>query len=268
MNKKVLLLILGQLIVILGFGQNQTEERVTLNTYPNGQILRERITFSNSDTVIENVYYEGGQLDSKSHFLNNQRHGKRTIFYTNGQLMFEDTYNHGKLNGISKGYHKNGKLTQTVIYDNGNKIDTATYYNETGDIIRLEIYSSPCPRASYECSKKVIIYSGNPVYSYEVIDGLKSETYTVLDPIKYSEIMQIENDTPLFDKGRVVFRQNCAMCHKMDKRLVGPSLNCYLTNNNKNLVKEIIEGENNHPISKLNTKEFDALLEYLKTCLE
>ena len=264
--RNILTLIIIQFIANAVICQVQIEKKDILNTYPNGKVMRERIKFIDNDTIVENVYYEDGVLNSTSHRYHNQLNGKKYTYNFEGLLIFEETYKSGKLSGKDIGYHINGQIAQIVYYENDNRIDTAKYFSENGKLIRLEIFHKPTPRYSYQEDKTVIIYQGKPVYSYEVNSGLKSEYHTVIDKVLYAKLQESENMISILEKGQLVFRQNCAACHKMDKKLIGPALNCVLEKMSQDDIKRILYGRNNHPITKLNTIEWKELMEYLKTC--
>ena len=76
-----------------------------------------------------------------------------------------------------------------------------------------------------------------------------------------------ENRTPLSEKGKTVFQNNCGMCHKLDKPFIGPALSCITNSKGETDFKAIIGGENGHPMSKLSEQEIKALIEFIqKNC--
>ncbi|MGB0868294.1 MAG: c-type cytochrome [Flavobacteriales bacterium] len=264
MNKLILVVFI--LFSQVSCAQDKIERKETLNTYDGGQIMREHIKFQNNDTIIENVYFENGQLNFLYRLVNGKRNGKSLVYLENGDLVFEQYYSHGKLNDEFKSFYPDGTIQRTENYRLDNHVDTAIYYNETGTIIRKVIYKIPCEFGSSECNKMVIEYqNGTRVYSYEITKGWKSEDHIIYNHELYNELMQSTKEIPKLDKGKALFRANCAMCHSIDKPIVGPALNKAIKDKTDNQLYEIIVNSNSHPSSKLSKEEFDALMEFLKT---
>lgn len=263
MNK--LILAISILFSQVSIAQNKIERQETLNTYNGGQIMREHIKYHNNDTIIEKIYYESGQLNFLYRLVNGQRSGKSLVYLENGDLVFEQFYFQGKLNGQFKCFYSNGTIQRTEKYSLDNHVDTSVYFTETGMISREVIYKTPCGLGSSECNKTVIEYkNGTKVYSYDVINGWKSDDYIVYNQDLYNELMNSARETSNLDKGKALFRANCAMCHGLDKPIVGPALNQAIKDKDDNHLYEIITNSKTHPSSKLSKEEFDALMEFLK----
>jgi cytochrome c551/c552 len=267
LNKMMNKLILAVFILFsqISWAQDKIERKETLNTYDDGQIMREYIKYQGNDTIIEKVYYENGQLNFLYRLLDDQRNGKSLVYLENGDLVFEQFYSQGKLNVGFKCFYPDGTIQRTEKYSFDNNIDTTTYFNETGIITRKVIYKNPCEFGSSECNKTIIEYkNGTKVYSYNVTKGWKSDDHIIYNQDFYNELMQSAKKIPNLDKGKALFRANCSMCHGLDKAIVGPALNQAIKDKDDNQLYEIIVNSNTHPSSKLTKEEFDALIEFLK----
>lgn len=249
----------------ISYAQNKIERKETLNTYDGGQIMREHIKYHNNDTIIEKVYYENGQLNFLYRLVNGQRSGKSLVYLENGDLEFEQFYFQGKLNGVFKCFYPNGTIQRIEKYSLDKHVDTSVYFTETGIISREVIYKKPCGFGSSECNKTVIEYkNGIKVYSYDVIKGWKSDDHIVYNQDLYDVVMKSAGETSNLEKGKALFRGNCAMCHGLDKPIVGPSLNQVIKDKDDHQLYEIITNSKTHPSSKVSKEEFDALMEFLK----
>lgn len=262
------LLIITVLTGQISFAQENVVYRITLDKYDNGQILREHIKYHNKDTVVELIYFQNGQLKDKRQLLNNQRTGWSYSYNEKGELIFQNNYLNGNLTGVFKTFYPTGQISIIAYYKNNKKIDTTTYYNENGQVIKKVAFLLPCEFGSPECNQSVVIYENDSkIYSYEVVNGMKSENHTVYDQTVYQKIKAHEDKKPLHEKGKMIFQSNCGMCHKLDKPIIGPALNCITKTKKKDELTKIIVGKQGHPISKLTDKEIEALIEYInKNC--
>lgn len=248
------------------YAQEFIESRTVLNTYNNGQTMREYVKYQNKDTLVEFIYFKNGQVNSKRQVLDSQRNGWSYIFNEKGVLIFRENYKNGELCDDFYCFYPNGRISRIEKYRNNHLIDTATYFNEDGLVLRTIAYLSPCEFASPDCDLFVTIFENDSkVYGYNVYKGLKSETHIIYNQSAYAKLMAHESQIPLHVQGETIFRNNCGMCHKLDKPIVGPALSCITETTSKDDLIKIIGGDNGHNRKILTEKEIDALIEYIKT---
>ena len=269
--KKIIKFTLLTLIVLLGqlsCTQDRVENRDTLNKYSNGQLMREHVKYKDNDTIVEFIYFQNGQLNYKRQLLNNQRTGWSYTYNKKGELLFQENYLNGNLTGDFKSFYPTGQISRIEHYQENRNIDTTTYYNKNGQVTKKVTFLAPCDFGSCECNQLVIVYeNGSRIYSYEVNNGLKSDNYTVYDQAVYQRLMAKNNQVPLYDNGKSIFRNNCGMCHKVDKQLVGIALASFPRTMSEDELVEILGGSKGHPSTKITEKEADALIEYIdKNC--
>ena len=254
---------------MIGFvtsAQESIEKRTVLNRYDNGQTMREHVKYQNNDTLVEFIYFENGQVNSKRQVIDSQRNGWSYIFNEKGELIFRENYKNGELCDDFYCFYPNGQISRIEKYRNNNLIDTATHFNEDGHVLRTVAYLSPCEFGSQDCDQFVTIFENDSkVYGYNVYKGLKSETHIIYNQSAYAKLMANENQIPLHVQGETIFRNNCGMCHKLDKPIVGPALSCITETTSKDEMTKIIGGNNGHYRRILTEKEIDALIEYIKT---
>jgi pimeloyl-ACP methyl ester carboxylesterase len=103
--------------------------------YPNGQIQMEG-TYSHFDNRIKEEslwcnyrtntkegefkeWYENGQIESKTHFLNGLRHGLLEYWYFNGQREAKLNYMNGQEQGKCTWWNADGSLQNELIFEKG-----------------------------------------------------------------------------------------------------------------------------------------------------
>ncbi len=245
--------------------QSKKEKTHVLDKYHGGQTMREHVSIQGNDTIIENVYFENGQLNFRYLLVDGQRNGKSLVYLENGDLVFEEHYSNGKLDGRLFCFYPDGSIQRIEYFKLGNHIDTSTFYNKSGMITSKVIYNTPCELGNSECDKTVMEFkNGDPVYSYEVVKGKKSESHTVLNQNLYNELIAAENITSKIEEGKALYKANCSMCHRVDKPMIGPALNQAIQNKDNMQLYEIIVNSGSHPSSKLSKEECEALMEFLK----
>ncbi len=261
--------LISRILILTGHFLNAQEDsfqKEVLSRYDNGQVMREHIKIPKNDTVLERVYYENGQLNLQYQLVGGQRNGDAYTYRENGDLLFEEVYRNGKFDGQFKCFYPDGSLQWIKNYNLDHLIDTSTFFNQSGTIIRKVIYNSPCPSGSSECDKTVIEYEkGIQVYSYLVKGGLKSEDHEVFNDTLYNELMQAAKEIPKLVKGKSLYMSNCAMCHRIEKPVVGPALNEAIKGKSDQQLYDIIVNSDTHPRTKLSREEYDALIEFLRT---
>jgi hypothetical protein len=256
------------LISQVSCAQEKIDKRTVLNKYDNGQTMREHIKYQNNDTLVEFVYFENGQINYKRQVVNNQRNGWSYTYNEKGELIFQENYLNNKLSDDFYCYYPSGQISRIEHYKNNKNIDTTTYFDEDGQVIRTIAFLSPCEFGSRECNQFVTIFENDSkVYGFRVEQGIKSKNHEIYNQAVYDKLMAQEKQIPLHEKGKMIFQNNCGMCHKLDKPLIGPALSCITNTKSTEDLKKLIGGENGHPTSKLTEEEINALIEYInKNC--
>lgn len=269
--KEISKFILLTLLVLLGqlsCTQGRVENRTTLNKYNNGQLMRAHVKFKDNDTIVEFIYFQSGQLNHKRQLLNNQRTGWSYTYNKKGELLFRESYLNGDLTGDFKAFYPTGQISRIEHYQENKNIDTTIYYNKNGQVTMKVAYLAPCEFGSCECNQLVVVYeNGSKVYSYAANNGLKSENHTVYDQAVYQKLMAKNDEVHLREEGKSIFRNNCGMCHKVDKQLVGIALDSFPKPMTADELVEILGGSKGHPSTKITGKEAEELIEYInKNC--
>ncbi|WP_196889433.1 c-type cytochrome [Aureivirga sp. CE67] len=231
-----------------------------------GNVLREIHKKNNSDTLLVKEYFENGKIRETYESLNGlDRNGKSITYYENGNVLFEQFYKNNKLDNFLKCFYPNGKLQRVEKYKSDFHIDSTIFYNKKGEISQIKKYKELCKFGNNSCNISVVIYNLNsPVYSYEIINGLKSENHTIIDEVAYNKLMNLDNKTSAIVKGEKIFNNNCMACHRLENDFIGPKLNCILEKKSKQAIINKISNSNTHHKSKLTKNEIDLLIDYLK----
>ena len=265
--KKTTKFTLLTLIVLLGqlsCTQEKVENRNTLNTYTNGQLMREHVKYKDNDTIVEFIYFQNGKLNYKRQLLNNQRTGWSYTYNKKGDLQYRESYLNGNLTGEFTVFYPTGQISRIEHYQGNSNIDTTTYYSKNGQVTKKVVFLAPCEFGSCECDQLVVVYeSGSKIYSFEVQNGLKSKDHEVYDQAVYLELIAKNGQEPLYEKGKSIFRNNCGMCHKIDNQLVGLGLSSFTKTMVADELVQIIGGGKGHPMIKLTEKEAEELIEYI-----
>jgi len=72
-----------------------------------------------SEVVWKKTYFEGGQLNHKTPYVNNRRHGVEKRYCKSGRLRWESPYANGRLHGIERLYYNNGQLDCEFLWIRG-----------------------------------------------------------------------------------------------------------------------------------------------------
>lgn len=67
----------------------------------------------------------------------------------------------------------------------------------------------------------------------------------------------------LYEEGKILFQQNCGMCHKIDQQAAGIALNSFPNRLRKNELFEILVEGKKHPKIKISQNETEALAEFI-----
>ncbi len=131
---------------IIQFDKNDSLYHVR-DYYPDGQIEMEG-TYSSFDKSIKEKslwcnyrtntkegefkkWYQNGQIESKTNFLNGLRHGLLEYWYSNGQRESIQNYSNGQKNGKCTWWNNDGSLQNELLFEKGlnqNKKDTNYHY--------------------------------------------------------------------------------------------------------------------------------------------
>lgn len=252
------------LVTQLSCTQEKVESRTTLNKYTDGQIMREHVKYQGNDTTIEFMYFVNGKLNHKRQLLNDQRTGRSYTYNKKGELLFMESYLKGELAGDFKAFYPTGQISRIEHYQGNQNIDTTTYYDKNGQVTKQVAFLAPCDRSSCDCDQLVDVYeNGSKIYSYEVHHGSASETPTVYDQAAYLGRMAGNDQVPLSEEGRSIFRSDCGMCHKRGKQPAGVALNSFPKTMNEDELVETVAGRAGHPAIRLSEKQAEALMAYL-----
>lgn len=227
-------------------------------------LIFERIKSPTSDTVIEYSYGEGGQVQASKTTFDGVPNGVSKIFYDNGKVARVEYYNNGKLNGLTTLYYYTGQIQLLSPFENGFHSDTSVFLDTNGIITKKVSYNNPCTRISSICDKTVTIYkNGDKAYSYLVVDGYDTDDITVYNEHLYRQIVSEKASVTQFEMGELLFRQNCAACHRLDKKIIGPPLNCISDSFTKLQFESKLKEKLNHNSTRLTSAQADALLNYI-----
>ena len=244
--------------------QGKVENRTTLNKYTNGQIMREHVRYKGNDTIVEFIYFQNGKLNHKRQLLNDQRTGRSYTYNKTGELLFEESYLNGDLVGDFKAFNPTGQISRIEHYQGNKNTDTTTYYDKSGQVTKKVAFLAPCDPGSCDCDQFVDVYeNGSKIYSYEVHSGSASETPTVYDQAAYLRLLARNDQVPLSEEGRSIFRSDCGMCHKRDKQPAGVALNSFPKTMNEDELVEIVAGRRGHPALTLSEEQAQALIAYM-----
>ncbi len=240
------------------------QEVVLRDFYENGNVLREWGRVGKSDTVVENIYHPNGKLTGRYQLRDGERNGEAFVYMKDGTLLFQENYVNGQLNGVFKCFYPGGQVQRVEHYNNGAKVDTSEYFYNTGILEKKEIYQQPCYRMSGTCNFLVEVYHNNvKAYTYKVINGLKSSQYEVFDEEGYQKLMDLNKSVSLSEKGKIIFTSNCGMCHRLDKAIVGPALQCVTRKYSSEEIFKMVTDSEKHQTMPLSEEDFDLLINYI-----
>ena len=255
------------LIVLFGFfscTQEKIESRDTLNTFDNGQVMREHVKYKDNDTIVEFIYFQDGQVNCKRQLLNKQRSGWSYMYNLNGDLLFQEHYLNGSLTGEFKAFYPTGQVSIIEQFQENKNIGTTLFYDKNGQVTKEVVFPEPCEFGSCECDQLVTLYeNGSKIYSYKLEKGLKSEDHTIYDDAVYQRLIAEKDEVSLYEKGKLIFQMNCGMCHKINSQAAGVAFDSFSRTMTNDELFEFLGGSIGHPIVKVTHKESDALIEYI-----
>lgn len=241
------------------------QQKTILSTYEDGSVMRERIKFSENDTILERIYYKDGTLNNEYQIVSNQRNGYGKTFNENGILIFKEFYSNSNLHGKFICYRTNGTIQRIELWKNNFLVDTTKYFDENGGLLMFRVYLTPCKRGSDNCDYSEYCFIDNElVYSYDFENGLKSKSPKIYNETKYEAFKLNETKVALKDRGQALFRANCAACHKTDKQFIGPALQCTSKKLDIETYWKKVSNGSGHQKAQMNREEFDSLYKWIE----
>lgn len=228
-------------------------------------MIGEDIQLDNSDTTISYVYYPTGKIQRSHTYVDGKLNGNSFSYFENGNVIYQEYYVENKKHGKFISYYYSGSKQLIQYFDQDFYSDTSIYFDTNEIIVKKLVHTSICEWSNNSCNKIALIYSnGELVYSYSVIAGFETDNHIIYNQLVYDSLMLANRNIPLYEKGELLFKQNCAACHKLDRKLVGPALNCTSENITSQEFSLVVLGSNKHPSSRLTSEQIDSLLEYIK----
>ncbi|MFD2907426.1 c-type cytochrome [Flavobacterium ardleyense] len=186
--------------------------------------------------------------------------------YADGKLLRESVKYQDNDTITEFTYFKNGKLNYKRQLLNNKRVGWSYTYNKRGQVTLKVDYLARCEQHSCECNQTVTAYeNGSKVYSYEVTAGLKSEKHTVYDQEVYKKLKDQSTDKSDTAQGKIIFQNNCGMCHRVEKQLVGIALSSFSNTMNADELVELLAGNHGHPWTKSTQQEADQLISYINS---
>ena len=109
---------------------------------PSGKLLSKKQFVEGTGTLMG--YYETGDLESETEYVNGRYHGKRTVWFPNGTMQERTHYKNGHRYGSYTIWHGNGNLYRESQYDIVNNyetlVDTERYWHENGNPLSERYY--------------------------------------------------------------------------------------------------------------------------------
>lgn len=99
----------------------------------------DELTIDNGKGVL-NAYYNNGQIQSQTDFVNGVPNGKSKFFFESGKEQGYITFVNGKKNGEVLFFHENGQIARTAIFKNDIIVGVEQKYNQRGGIISETFY--------------------------------------------------------------------------------------------------------------------------------
>ncbi len=249
----------------LSLGTLAAQEILLRDFHENGKLLREWVRVGKTDTAVEKIYHENGNLNQKSQLVKGVKNGESFIFDEEEKLLFHQNFRNNKLDGALKCFYPSGQVSRIEHFRLGFNIDTTCHYGKNGVLQEKVIYLKPCEYGSRECNKIIEIYKeGKKVFSYKIIAGLKSDEHQVFDEQVYKRLMEVDQAVPKLEKGKAIFTYNCGMCHRFDMPIVGPVLKCITEKYTKEEIFIMLTDSDKHQKMPLSEVDFDLLINYIE----
>jgi antitoxin component YwqK of YwqJK toxin-antitoxin module len=158
--------------------------RMKFSWYENGSKKTE-LTFKSDSTEIGDLtkYYPSGELQSTGQILGPEiwgmenYHGLLTGYYQSGQKQVESTYVDGLKYGKETYWYENGQIESIGFYEDGFEVPPYTSFYENGET-ELEITGRTTNKLEFNLTGKKIWRdeSGNAIKEYTYVDGVKTDS--------------------------------------------------------------------------------------------
>ena len=118
------ILFLLSLFLISNCGENLIEEVKERYDDGNMKVVEYYKKVGDTQTLVKKrEYYETGEVEEESYYVNGELEGKYTEYYKNGKIEEEGTYKDGELEGKYFHYNKEGSIKKEEIYKNGELVE-------------------------------------------------------------------------------------------------------------------------------------------------
>ena len=137
------ILFLLSLFLISNCGENLIEEVKERYDDGNMKVVEYYKKVGDTQTLVKKrEYYETGEVEEESYYVNGTLEGKYTEYYKNGKIEEEGTFKDGELDGKFTEYYETGELEEEYYYVNGELEGKYFHYNKEGSIKKEEIYKN------------------------------------------------------------------------------------------------------------------------------
>jgi uncharacterized RDD family membrane protein YckC len=118
-------------LILLRPGQVKISEFLN---FPVGRLSKEAVDngFVNDSTRVIRGYYEGGEPESETTYVNGQLYGTYKEWYENGSLKTEGVYRDGQRNGVTTTWYQNGSKESELLYQNNRMVRIIARYDKNG----------------------------------------------------------------------------------------------------------------------------------------
>lgn len=108
-------------------------------TFPKGRLSQESVDngYINDSTRVIRGYYENGELESETTYMNGELYGIYKEWYENGTLKTEVTYQDGQRNGVTTTWYQNGNKESELLYQNNRMVRVIARYDKNGHRVSL-----------------------------------------------------------------------------------------------------------------------------------
>ena len=79
--------------------------------------------FEDGELILQEGFYENGQIERHFPFANGKEEGIFRMFYQNGQMYIEQYFENGKLHGTLRRWNSQGVLVRHSIFENGVEVE-------------------------------------------------------------------------------------------------------------------------------------------------
>ena len=123
MNK---ILIILSFVVLASCAPNEVPNEVPYKTLVERQGVTYEVNSQTPFTGISVSHHDNGQLEVKG-YKDGKGNGLQEMYYENGQLESKSNWKDGIANGLQEVYYENGQLSFKSNYKDGKQTDTQTF---------------------------------------------------------------------------------------------------------------------------------------------